>query len=258
MIATSTLIFLAGAGFGAGLVDAIAGGGGLLTVPALLATGMPVYLVLGTNKAQSSVGTTVATWRYARGGLVDWRVLWPSILASGVGAAGGVWLVHRIALDALKLAIPVLMLAAILYFLLSPRMTDAESQSRISLRLFPPIAGLIGFYDGFFGPGTGSFCAAALVGLVGMGLSRATGNTKALNLTSNTVSVILFIAAGQVAWMIAIVMGLCNIFGAWIGTHMALKHGARVIRPLLIIVSLALTLKMLLDPANPIRGLLVR
>jgi len=75
---------------------------------------------------------------------------------------------------------------------------------------------------------------------------------------SNTVSVILFIAAGQVAWMIAIVMGLCNIFGAWIGTHMALKHGARVIRPLLIIVSLALTLKMLLDPANPIRGLLVR
>lgn len=250
------LIILALAGFGAGFVDAIAGGGGLLTVPALLATGMPPLLALGTNKAQSSVGTSIATWRYSRAGLIDWRGLAPGIALTVVGAACGTWLVQIIKISTLKLIIPLLMLGAIIYFIVSPRMTDEDAHQRLSLTAYAPIAGLIGFYDGFFGPGTGSFLAASLVALVGLGLSRATGHTKALNLTSNIVSCLLFVAAGRVLWLAAAVMGIANIGGAWIGSHFVLRHGAQIIRPLLVLVSIGLTVKILLDPTNPLRTLL--
>ncbi len=246
---------LAAVGFLAGLVDSIAGGGGLLSVPALLASGLPPVMVLGTNKVQSSLGTAIATWRYHRAGIIQWRALAPAIALTAIGSALGTWLVQVIQIATLKLVIPVLMLGAIAYFVLSPRMTDADAHQRISLTGYAMIAGAIGFYDGFFGPGTGSFLAASLVGLVGMGLSRATGHTKALNLTSNIISAAILIHAGQVAWLIALPMGLMNICGAWVGSHMALRHGAAIIRPLLVLVSIGLTIKILLDPANPLRGL---
>jgi uncharacterized membrane protein YfcA len=243
---------LGAAGFGAGLVDAIAGGGGLLTVPALFAAGIPPILALGTNKLQSSVGTAMATWRYQRAGLIDWRGLVPALGSTVVGAALGAWLVQSIPVATVKLVVPFLMIGAIVYFLFSPRMTDADSRARLSLRAYAPIAGTIGFYDGFFGPGTGSFLAVSLVALAGLGLSRATGHTKALNLTSNVVAGSLFIAAGKVLWGVALVMGLANIAGAWIGSHFVLRHGAPLIRPLLVVVSVGLTVKILLDPGNPL------
>lgn len=244
---------LAAAGFGAGFVDAIAGGGGLLTVPALLAAGLPPILMLGTNKAQSTIGTSIAVWRYHKGGLIEWRLIWRSILGSAIGAALGATLVQHIHASTLRAIIPVLMIGTIIYFLVSPRMTDADAHARLSAKSFAPIGGLMGFYDGFFGPGTGSITAACLVELVGMGLKRATGNTKALNLTSNIVALILFAAAGQMLWLVALIMGLANCVGAWLGSHLALKHGAAVIRPLLILVSLALTVHVALDPAGPVR-----
>ncbi|MDP9057518.1 MAG: TSUP family transporter [Pseudomonadota bacterium] len=246
------MAILAAAGFGAGFVDSIAGGGGLLTVPALFAAGIPPILALGTNKLQSSVGTAMATFRYHAAGLIDWTGLLPCIALTAVGAGLGAWLVQIIQVATLKLIVPVLMMAAIVYFLVSPRMTDADSHQRISLVGYAPVAGLIGFYDGFFGPGTGSFLTASLVALVGLGLSRATGHTKAINLASNIVAAAIFIAAGKVLWGIALIMGLANIAGAWIGSHFALRHGARLIRPLLVLVSVGLTIKILLDPANPL------
>lgn len=255
MVHAGVLAFLAVAGFTAGFVDSIAGGGGLITVPALFAAGIPPILALGTNKLQSSVGTAMATWRYQRAGLIDWRGLIPALVLTVIGAALGSWLVQVISPATLKLVVPFLMMAAIAYFLLSPRMTDADSRQRLTLAVYAPIAGLIGFYDGFFGPGTGSFLTASLVALVGLGLSRATGHTKAINLTSNVVAAAIFIAAGKIIWVVALVMGSANIAGAWIGSHVALRHGARVIRPLLVLVSVGLTAKVLLDPANPLRRL---
>jgi hypothetical protein len=249
------LAMLAAAGFGAGFVDSIAGGGGLLTVPALFAAGIPPILALGTNKLQSSVGTSIATWRYNRAGLIGWAGLVPCLVLTALGAALGSWLVQVIHVATLKLIVPVLMMAAIVYFLVSPRMTDADSHQRMSLASYAPIAGLIGFYDGFFGPGTGSFLTASLVALVGLGLSRATGHTKAINLTSNLVAAAIFIAAGKILWGVALVMGLANIAGAWIGSHFALRHGASLIRPLLVLVSVGLTIKILLDSANPLARL---
>ena len=254
--APGVFAILAAAGFGAGFVDAIAGGGGLLTVPALFAAGISPILALGTNKLQSSVGTAMATWRYQRAGLIDWHGLVPALVLTVAGAALGAWLVQSIPVATVKLIVPFLMIAAIVYFLVSPRMTDADSHRRLSLAAYAPIAGVIAFYDGFFGPGTGSFLAVSLVALVGLGLSRATGHTKALNLTSNIVAGVLFIAAGKVLWAVALVMGITNIAGAWIGSHFALRHGARLIRPLLVLVSVGLTMKILLDPTNPLTRML--
>jgi hypothetical protein len=251
------LAILAAAGFGAGFVDSIAGGGGLLTVPALFAAGIPPIFALGTNKLQSSVGTAMATWRYHRAGLIDWPGLVPALVLTVLGAALGAWLVQSIQVTTVKLIVPFLMIGAIVYFLFSPRMTDVDSHRRLTLAAYAPIAGGIGFYDGFFGPGTGSFLAASLVALVGLGLSRATGHTKALNLTSNVVAAVLFIAAGKVLWGVALVMGLANIAGAWIGSHFALRHGANLIRPVLVLVSVGLTVKILLDPANPLMQALI-
>ena len=246
------LAMLAGAGLSAGFVDAIAGGGGLITVPALFAAGIPPFLALGTNKFQSGVGTAMACVRYQRAGLIDWAALIPGLIFIASGAVIGVVLLHWIGAATLKVIVPFLMVAAIGYFLFSPRMTDAGSRARLTLRGYAPIAAAIGCYDGFFGPGTGSFLTASLVALAGLGLSRATGHTKALNLTSNVAGGVIFIAAGQIVWSAALLMGAANIAGAWIGSHFALRHGARVIRPLLVGVSILLTLRILLDPANPL------
>lgn len=257
VVGPGVMAFLAAAGLAAGLVDSIAGGGGLITVPVLFAAGLPPILALGTNKLQSSVGTAMATWRYQRAGLIDWGPLIPALVLTASGAALGSWLVQAIGMTTLKLIVPFLMMAAIAYFLLSPRMTDADSKARMTLAAYAPIAGIIGFYDGFFGPGTGSFLTASLVGLVGLGLSRATAHTKAINLTSNLVAAGIFVSAGKVVWGVALIMGLANIAGAWIGSHFALRHGARLIRPLLVLVSLGLTVRIILDAASPLKRLLV-
>jgi uncharacterized protein len=238
------ILLLLVAGFGAGLMDSMAGGGGLLTLPALLATGMPPLAALGTNKLQSAIGTTLAVIRYSRAGLVLWRSLCPAIGAAALGGTIGALGVQYVSPSLLKLLIPFMLCGAILYFVFSPRMSDSEAKPRISLMAYASVAAVIGAYDGFFGPGTGSFFAVSLVALVGMGLTRATANTKVLNLTSNLVSVASFAALGHMWWGLGLLMALANMVGAWIGSHLALRHGARLIRPLLVLVSLGLGAKL--------------
>jgi len=144
----------------------------------------------------------------------------------------------------LSLVVPVLLMAVALYTVLSPRMDDHDSHSRIGKTAYLPLAGSIGFYDGFFGPGTGQFFATSLVGLRGFGLTRATGLTKLLNLTSNVASLIIFIAGGKVLWVLAACMAAGSVLGGWLGAHSATRFGAKLIRPLLVTVSLALTAKL--------------
>ena len=228
-----------------GFIDAIAGGGGLIMLPALLFAGIPPINALATNKLQSMFGTATAFTNYARAGLVDWRSNIPTIALVFAGACGGVLLIQSVDTRVLALVIPALLILVALYVLLSPRMSDDDAHQRLSPTGFAPVAAAIGAYDGFFGPGTGSFFTTSLVALRGLGLTRATALTKLFNLTSNVASVLLFALAGQMWWLLGLCMAAGAMTGGYIGSHTAMRFGARLIRPLLVILSLGLTARLL-------------
>lgn len=245
------LLFIAA--IGAGFIDAIAGGGGLITVPALLAAGVTPVAAIATNKVQSSFGTAAATLTYWRKGRIDFALLkWP-LIATAVGAALGAATVSFVDTTWLMVLLPVLLAAIALYFLVGPKASNEDVHARMTPFAFGAVAGGIGFYDGFFGPGTGSFFALALVGLLGMGLTRATAHTKALNLASNLVSVAVFAVGGHVLWLVGLMMAGGQVIGAWLGSHAAMRFGPRIIRPLLVVICLAMVAKLLSDPTNPLR-----
>ena len=228
-----------------GVIDAIAGGGGLIMMPALLSAGVPPINALATNKLQSMFGTATACSNYARKGLIDWRANLLTVILVFAGASAGVILVQAIDTRALSLIIPLLLMASAIYVLVSPRMSDDDAHQRISSRSYAPVGAAIGAYDGFFGPGTGSFFTASLVGLRGLGLTRATALTKLFNLTSNVASVLFFAIGGKMFWILGLCMAAGAMLGGWIGSHTAMRFGARLIRPLLVVLSLGLTARLI-------------
>jgi uncharacterized membrane protein YfcA len=228
-----------------GFIDAIAGGGGLIMMPALLFCGLSPLQALGTNKLQSMFGTASALRNYARSGLVDWRSNRVAIGLVFGGAVAGALVVQAIELALLALIIPVLLTLAALYILLSPRMSDEDARQRLSPTGYAPLGGAIGFYDGFFGPGTGTFFTTSLVAMRGYGLTKATAMTKLFNFTSNAASVIMFALGGHILWLLGACMAAGAMLGGWLGSHTALRFGARLIRPLLVAISLAMTARLL-------------
>lgn len=228
-----------------GFIDAVAGGGGLIMLPALLFSGVSPIQALATNKLQSVFGTAVATRNYARAGLVNWREHKLAMVLVFIGATAGVLLVQTVEAAVLSLIIPLLLVAVAVYVLVSPRMTDEDAHQRLSERGYAPVGGLVGLYDGFFGPGTGSFFTASLVALRGYGLTRATGVTKLLNFTSNVASVLFFALGGKMLWLLGLCMAGGAMLGGWLGSHSAIRFGAKLIRPLLVIISLGLTARLL-------------
>ena len=229
----------------AGFVDSIAGGGGLIIIPALLWAGIPPLYALGTNKLQSVFGTAVALRNYWRSGLVEWSPNRLTVALVFVGAVAGALIVQSIRPKILNLIIPLLLVAAAIYILLSPRMTDQDAHHRVSSAGYAPIGAAIGFYDGFFGPGAGTFYTTSLVALRGFGLTKATALTKLVNLTSAAASLILFAIGGHLLWVLGLCMAVGAMAGGWLGSHSALRFGARLIRPLLVLISLSLTGKLL-------------
>ena len=228
-----------------GFIDAIAGGGGLIMMPALLFAGVPPINALATNKLQSMFGVSIAYANYARNRLVDWRANRLTMLLVFLGATAGVIAVQTIDTRSLALIIPLLLVIVAIYVLLSPRMTDEDAHQRIGAEAYSGVGGLMGAYDGFFGPGAGTFFTASLVGLRGIGLTRATALTKLLNLTSNIASVIFFAMGGKMYWLLGFCMAAGSMAGGWIGSHTAMRFGARLIRPLLVVLSLGLTARLL-------------
>ena len=229
------------AGFAAGLIDSIAGGGGLITVPVLMGIGLPPQVALGTNKLQASFGSGSAMLHFVRAGTVRLRDCWYGILWTAVGAALGVWAVQLLDATILKQLIPWLLAAIAIYTLFSPRLGAEDSHARMKPGPFYLLFGLaIGFYDGFFGPGTGSFWTMALMLLLGCSMLRATATTKVMNFTSNFVALVFFFAVGQVRLMEGLVMGAGQFLGARVGSRLVIKRGTAFIRPVFITMVLVL------------------
>ena len=234
------------AGFSAGLVDSIAGGGGIISVPVLLNFGLPPQLALGTNKFQSSFGSVAASWRYARRGLVELRACRLGILLTLTGALLGTWVVQHIESQVLEKAIPVLLTVLVVYLVFQPQIGLEDRPARLGPGVFYTVFGLgLGFYDGFFGPGTGSFWAIAFVLLCGHNLARATAHTKVMNATSNLASLALFAAAGLVHLGAGLVMAAGQVAGARLGAGLVVRKGARFVRPAFLVMAGLTILRLL-------------
>jgi uncharacterized protein len=235
----------------AGFVDAIAGGGGLLTIPALLAVGLPPAQALGTNKLQAAFGSFSASLNFARKGYISYAEIRLPVIVTFVGGALGAILVQSINPGFLRNLIPVLLIAAAVYFTFSPSISDVQGRQRIGDFAFAAlIGGGIGFYDGVFGPGTGSFFVIAHVSLLGYAVTKATAHTKVLNLTSNLASLLLFIVGGNVVWAVGFAMALGQFVGGRLGAEVVIGRGAKVVKPILVTVCLVMTAKILFDASG--------
>jgi uncharacterized protein len=235
-------------GLVAGFVDSVAGGGGLITLPVLMHLGIDPRLALGTNKLQATFGSGSAAWHYARAGTVSPADCKLGFAVTFVGAALGTWLVQLLPRDFLMHAIPVLLVVVAVYFLLKPDLGAAPAHPRLSRGWFALIFGLgLGFYDGFFGPGTGTFWAMAFVLGLGFNLVKATGYTKVMNFSSNLSSLLFFLLGGNVLCAAGLTMGLGQLLGARLGSRMVVAKGAKFIRPIFISMVLAITAKLLYD-----------
>lgn len=246
MLEPWVLALLGGVGAVAGFVDAVAGGGGTIALPALLAAGVPPIAALGTNKMQSVVGTMAAAFTYWRGGFVSLRTLVIPIIATYAAAVAGAFVVKQVDTSVLNVAVPVALIAVAIYFVFAPRLSDDDRHARLSWPVFVPLMGaVVGFYDGIFGPGTGSFLTIGFVALFGLGITRAAGNTKVLNLTSNLGALTLFIPAGDVVWPAAIAMAVGQVAGGYLGARTGIRFGAKLIRPVVVVVTLVLAGKLI-------------
>src|SRR5918998_470828 len=253
-IGLDMIAVLTAVSFLAGFVDAIAGGGGLLTVPALLLAGLDPAQAIATNKVQGSVAAASATYTFGRKGLIAWRSAWIFTLIAFTGGIAGALCVRFLPRAVLEVLIPVLLIVIAAYFALSPRIKDADAHARMSALVFGLTAPVtVGFYDGIFGPGAGSFYMLAFVTLLGYGVVRATAHTKLVNFASNFGSLLLYASTDAVVWPVGIAKAGASLLGAQIGSRLALRLGSRIIRPLLVVVSGLMALRLLLDPANPWR-----
>lgn len=245
-LAVEVIAALVFAAFAAGFVDAIAGGGGLITVPALLLAGLPPVEALATNKLQGTFGSGTAAVSYARGGLVDLRGQMVPVMAAVLASAAGSALATHMPVDLLRWAMPVVLVAVAFWFGLKPGLSDANRAARLSPAVFTlTVVPVVAAYDGLLGPGTGSFFMLGLVALAGMGVLRATAQTKVLNFASNLGSLAVFVAVAGVWWGLGLAMAAAQVAGARLGARLAMRRGAGLIRPLLVAVSTLLAARLI-------------
>lgn len=232
---TYILFFLTG--LTAGFVDSVAGGGGLIALPVLVSSGLPPQLALGTNKLQGSFGTFSATVNFISKGKVNFRGCIKGILFTFIGAVTGAWVIQQIQAGFIRHLIPFMLLFVFFYTLFVKDLGKAQREPKMKGDLFFFIFGItLGFYDGFFGPGTGAFWTGAMLILLGMEITSATGTTRIMNFTSNIVALAVFIAGGNVLYSVGLTMGAGQIIGARAGSGIAIKKGASFIRPVFLTV----------------------
>jgi uncharacterized protein len=233
--------------FVAGYVDAVAGGGGLLTVPALLLAGLPPAEAVATNKLQGTFGVAASSFAFWRAGHVDVRSLYIPMTAAAIGAAIGSALVSHVDPQALEAIVPISLLVIAAYFALAPDLDDPRTHrpGNVPART-AAIAGSVALYDGFLGPGAGSFYLMGLVAFAGSGLIEATAKTKVLNLVSNVVALTVFLMSGHVVVPVGLAMAAGQMSGGWLGASSAMHYKSRLIRPMVVTVSAIMAVQLLL------------
>jgi hypothetical protein len=251
-LSSSLLLFVAAAAALAGFIDAIVGGGGLVLVPALFAAfpqAVPATL-LGTNKGGAVWGTAWASWQFARRVRLRWASLAPAVVAALAGSFAGAWAVTHTSAEGLKRALPFVLAAVLIYTLARKELGRHHAPRLDGMRealAAVAIGAAVGFYDGFFGPGTGSFFVFLYVRVLGYDFLHASASAKLLNTATNAAALALFAWKGHVWWHLALVIALANVAGSLAGTRLALKHGAGFVRGVFIAVVAALIAKTAYD-----------
>lgn len=245
-IATDLALMLVLAAFVAGMVDAIAGGGGLITVPALLLAGASPVQALATNKLQGSFGAGAAALTYARAGHVRPQDQLGMAAVSAAAAACGAMVAHLMPAEVLRIIMPIILIGVAAFFALKKGLSDMDRVQRMKPAVFTFTAvPAIAAYDGFFGPGTGSFFMMGFVLLAGYGVLKATAHTKLLNFASNLGALAVFIPSGAIWWGVGLSMAVAQTAGAMLGARLAMRIGSRLIRPLLVFTSAAMALRLI-------------
>ena len=251
-ITLTTILFLVFASFFAGFVDSIAGGGGLIQLPALL-IGLPkteTVTVLGTNKLASVFGTTTAAALYRRQIKPDPKVLVAMALPAFIGSAAGASLASQIPTKSMRPIVLVLLIVVAIYTWLKPdlgkiELLRHESTRRIQISIAAGV--IIGFYDGIFGPGTGSFLMLILVASLGYAFITASAIAKVVNVSTNIGAILVFGIHGAVLWQLGLLLGVANVTGAVIGSRLAIRGGSNLVRKVFLLVTVALIIKVGFD-----------
>lgn len=235
--------------FCAGFVDAAAGGGGLISLPAYIFAGIPIHIAYGTNKFASCIGTSVASAKFLKSGNIKLKPALLSAVGALVGSTLGAQLVILLDEKYLKYCLIVILPIVAIYLLFNRNFgSDDKVRDLENRKLYPSaivIGLIIGAYDGFFGPGTGTFLVIAFTTLCGFNMITASGNAKVVNLASNLAAVIVYLINGKVAFAIGIPAAICAIAGNYLGAHLAIKNGSKFIKPIIVIVICLLFIKVI-------------
>ena len=234
--------------FLAGFVDAIAGGGGLISLPAYLLAGIPMHQAIATNKLSSATGTTISTIRYCRNTKVDWSIAGPAIVLSLIGSSIGAKLTMMMPESVLKIVLLVVLPVTAVFVFRKNALVEKQSGSVSHRRmlLITWIAALaIGCYDGFYGPGTGTFLILVMVGLAKMDMMQAAANTKLINLASNISALVAFLIGGKVVLTLGLAASVFSIAGHYTGSSMVMKNGTKIVKPIILVVLVLLFLKVI-------------
>lgn len=244
------IVIICIAGFFAAFVDSMVGGGGMISIPALMATGIPTHLVLGTNKFAATMGAISSVYHYFKSGNLNKKILLPLLAFPLIGSVIGVLCVLAINADFLKNIIIVLIVIMVIYSVVNKNLglvDSYETHTPHEQLKGQGFALIIGFYDGFFGPGTGSFLIMMLIHVFKLDFKKAAANAKVLNMISNGAALVMFLINGQILFRIGIPMAIFMVIGAKMGTRFAVKKGTKWIKPIFTMVSLGLVVKLLLE-----------
>ncbi len=237
--------------FLAGFVDSIGGGGGLISLPAYLIAGLPAHMAIATNKLSSACGTTVATVRFIKQGLINWKIAVPSIIAAVIGSSFGarisLLIPERILVTLLTAVLPIAAFVVINKNIFKDNDSTEVVIDRRTYITAIAAALVIGFYDGLYGPGTGTFLIIAFTVFAKLGVKNANGQAKAINLTTNITSLIIFIMSGNTLFALGIPCAVCNMLGNYIGAGLMMKNGIRIVRPSIVVVLILLSTRIVVE-----------